>query len=234
MVTSAIILAGGLGTRLRDTVPDLPKPMAPICGRPFLEYLLDYWINQGIRHFVLSVGYRHEIISTYFGTQYKNATLDYAIEQTPLGTGGGFLLAMAKLNPEAPFLLLNGDTYFAVDLQRLTQFASENDADWCFSLFRTHEGGRYMGMEVSSQGSIMALKSGVSSEDRLANGGVYWIHPRAIQASNCLSTQARSLEDDIFPAAIAMDQRLLGLELTTTFIDIGVPDDYHRASTLLG
>jgi len=88
-VISALVLAGGLGTRLRSAVPDLPKPMAPINGRPFLEYLLDYWINQGVDRFVLSVGYRHEIITEHFGNKYKEAQIEYVIEKTLLGTGGG-------------------------------------------------------------------------------------------------------------------------------------------------
>lgn len=230
-MTSAIILAGGLGTRLQSTVPDLPKPMAPISGRPFLEYQIDYWINQGVDHFVLSVGYRHEVIIDHFGTRYKDAELDYVIEKTPLGTGGGLLLAAEKLNK--PFLLLNGDTYFAVDLKTLMEFASKNDADWCFSLFRTHEEGRYMGMEISPQGQIVSLKSGTGQPGRLANGGVYWVNPRALKSEDFSPGDKASLEDDIFMAAMASGQCLLGLEFSGTFIDIGVPDDYHRAPALL-
>ena len=138
MVTSAIILAGGLGTRLRGVVPDLPKPMAPISGRPFLEHQIDYWIKQGVSHFVLSVGYRHEVIVDHFGNRYKDAELDYVIEKTPLGTGGGLLLAVEKVGKDEPFLLLNGDTYFAVNLKTLVGFSMTHDADWCFSLFRTN------------------------------------------------------------------------------------------------
>ncbi|MDQ3186754.1 MAG: NTP transferase domain-containing protein, partial [Pseudomonadota bacterium] len=93
---SAVILAGGIGSRLRSIVPDLPKPMAPVSGRPFLEYQLDYWISQGISSFILSVGYRHEAIVDYFGNSYKGAELDYVIERIPLGTGGGLLLAVEK------------------------------------------------------------------------------------------------------------------------------------------
>ena len=125
MITSAIILAGGLGTRLRSVVADMPKPMAPVNGRPFLEYLLDYWQNQGISHFIISVGYRHEIITGYFGARYKNATIKYAIEKTPLGTGGGFLLASDHLGDDRTFLLLNGDTYFPINLASLEKFATK-------------------------------------------------------------------------------------------------------------
>ena len=126
---SAVILAGGLGTRLRSAVPDLPKPMAPIGGRPFLEYQLDYWIVQGISRFVLSVGYRHEAIMQHLGTRYKGIELEYAIEKRPLGTGGGLLLAAEKASRGGPFLLLNGDTYFAADWKVLNAYALAHDAD---------------------------------------------------------------------------------------------------------
>jgi D-glycero-alpha-D-manno-heptose 1-phosphate guanylyltransferase len=232
-VVTAIILAGGLGTRLRSVVLDLPKPMAPISGRPFLEHQLDYWIKQGVSNFVLSIGYRHEVIVDHFGNRYKDAELDYVIEKTPLGTGGGLLLAAEKVNQDEPFLLLNGDTYFAMDLKTLIKFSLTNDADWCFSLFRTREEGRYMGMEISPQGRITSLKSGTGRPGRLANGGVYLVNPRALIRERFSPGDKVSLEDDMFPTAMAVGQRLMGMEFPGVFIDIGVPEDYHRASNLL-
>lgn len=227
---TAIILAGGLGTRLRSVVPDVPKPMAPISGRPFLEYQLDYWVKQGIERFVLSVGYRHEVIVDHFGRRYKDAELDYVIERSPLGTGGGVLLAMEKLDPSGSFLLLNGDTYFAVDLAVLMTCAATNDADWCFSLFHTYEEERYMGVTLSPQGQITALRSATS---RLVNGGVYWVNPRALRVAGLVPGSRVSLEEELLPAALAGAQRLFGVELFGDFIDIGVPDDYYRAPALL-
>lgn len=232
-MTTAVILAGGLGTRLRSAVPELPKPMAPIGGRPFLEYQLDYWIKQGVSRFVLSVGYRHEVVIDHFGDSYKDAELDYVIEATPLGTGGGFLLAAEKVNKREAFLLLNGDTYFAVDLNTLIEFARTNHASWCFSLFRTSEDGRYMGMDVTPRGQITSLKSDAGQAGRLANGGVYWVSPGALLDERFSAGDKVSLEDDIFPAAMVSGQRLFGLEFPGTFIDIGVPDDYYHASVLL-
>jgi len=233
-VALAVILAGGLGTRLRSVVPDLPKSMAPIGGHPFLEYQLNYWIAQGIDRFVLSVGYGHEAVMQHLGTRYKGVALDYAIEEQPLGTGGGLLHAMKKAGYDRPFLLLNGDTYFAVDWTVLNAYASTQDADWCFSLFRTSEQERYMGLEVSPEGRITSMKSENMGGSRLANGGVYWVHPRALQGRRFSSGEGKvSLEDDIFPAALASSQRLFGIEFSGTFIDIGVPDDYRRAASLL-
>ena len=114
MVKTAIILAGGLGTRLREAVPNLPKPMVPIHNRPFLEHQMDYWIEQGITRFILSVGYLKDIIISHFGNSYKSVSIDYAIETSPLGTGGALLLAAKNLNET--FLVLNGDTFIEVSL----------------------------------------------------------------------------------------------------------------------
>lgn len=230
---AAVILAGGLGTRLRSAVPDLPKPMAPIAGRPFLEYLMDYWIGQGIERFVLSVGYRHEVIQDHFGSTYRGARLDYAVEDTPMGTGGGVLLAAARLRGDSPFLLLNGDTYFAVELAQLERFAVEHEADWCFSLFRANEAGRYMGMNIGTDGRVLALKSNDDQIGRLANGGVYRVHPRALVDHPFTPGRKVSLEDDLFASAMARGQALFGLECSGAFIDIGIPSDYHRADHVL-
>ncbi|MDB5763985.1 MAG: phosphohexose mutase [Herminiimonas sp.] len=232
-MTSAIILAGGLGTRLRSAVPDLPKPMAPISGRPFLEHQMDYWIAQGISRFVLSIGYRHEVIVDHFGSRYNGAEVDYVIEQSPLGTGGALLLAAEKAGNTKPFLLLNGDTYFAVNLTTLETFFRKTDADWCFSMFRANEPGRYMGMDVALDGRINSLKSGTGEPGRLANGGVYLVHPRALSSGKFSPGDKVSLEDDIFPAAMNSGQRFFGIEFTGNFIDIGVPDDYYRAPSLV-
>ena len=232
-VTTAIILAGGLGTRLRSSVPDLPKPMAPIGGRPFLACQIDYWINQGIDRFLLSTGYRHEAITEYFGNSYKGADLDYVMESTPLGTGGGLLKAFEKISGSDPFLLLNGDTYFAVNLSEMTAFAHVHNADWCFSLFSAREEGRYMGMGVSPKGAITSLRSETTFPGRMANGGVYLIKPGALSRIAFRSGEKISLEDHILPEAMASGQRLFGFSCSGLFIDIGVPEDYQRAQTLL-
>lgn len=232
-MTSAIILAGGLGTRLRDAVPDLPKPMAPVCGRPFLEYQLDYWLAQGIERFILSVGYRREVIMSHFGNCYRGAPLDYAVETEPLGTGGGLLIALNLLPGDDAFVLLNGDTFFEVDLIELATFHANRQSDWTLTLFRSHEAGRYMGLEVDQGGRILSLGSAPKNTDRLANGGVYMISPQVLRASKLVSGQRISLEDEIMPRALASGSAFFGLECKGRFIDIGVPEDYRRAGEFL-
>lgn len=231
-MTSAIILAGGLGTRLRSEVPDLPKPMAPIGGRPFLEWQMDYWIAQGVNHFVLSVGYRREVIMDYFGGHYSGVPVDYAVEETPLGTGGGLLIAAQFLDRQ-PALVLNGDTFFEVNLIELSTFHLAKGSRWTFSLFRANEAGRYMGMNIAANGRILALNSGTDEIGRLANGGIYLLHPDVLQESGFKPGDKVSLENDILNVLLHKGIPLYGREFAGRFIDIGVPEDYRRASEIL-
>ena len=230
-MTTAIILAGGMGTRLRSAVPDLPKPMAPINGRPFLEHQLDYWIGQGVDRFVVSVGYMKEVIMDHFDLSYRSVPLTYAIEEEPLGTGGGLLLAAQGLSQ--PFLVVNGDTFFEVNLARLLRFHSDHSSDWTFSLFRTSEVGRYMGIELESNGKICALKSEKGELQRLANGGIYLVNPSVLAHKSFIRGSKLSLEDDLLPTLVAQGCGLFGLEFTGTFIDIGIPQDYFGAAEIL-
>jgi D-glycero-alpha-D-manno-heptose 1-phosphate guanylyltransferase len=206
--------------------------MAPVKGRPFLEHLMNYWIAQGIGHFVISVGYKYEHIIQYFGDSYQTAKIEYSIEETPLGTGGGLLLAHNKLNAQKPFLLLNGDTYFKVSLTRLIAFASHHDADWSFCLFRTNEKDRYTPLSLAPDGKISSFSSCKGVNGGLANGGVYWVAPKGLDLQIARQTPV-SLENDIFPLALQTGKKLMGIEFDEPFIDIGVPSDYLRAGTLL-
>ena len=230
-MTTAIILAGGMGTRLRSAVPDLPKPMAPVNGRPFLEHQMDYWIEQGVSRFVVSVGHMKEVIMDHFGADYRLTPLTYAIEDEPLGTGGGLLLAAQGINE--PFLVLNGDTFFEVDLAELLKFHTEHFSEWTFSLFRANEAGRYMGMDVKADGEIASLKSGTGAPGRLANGGAYLISPTVLAKAKLVPGQKLSLEDGVIPAFVTQGGKLYGLEFSGAFLDIGLPKDYFRAAEVL-
>lgn len=233
MIDTAIILAGGLGTRLRSVVPDVPKPMAPVNGKPFLASLMNYWVGQGIKRFVLSIGYKSHTIIDYFGSSFEGSDIDYVVETNPLGTGGALLLANQRLDSNSRYLLLNGDTFFAVDLKRLCFFSDSVDADWCFSLFQASNFDRYMGLDIDKSGEIHSFLSNTSSDARLANGGVYSLHPRSLSALNLPVGSHISLEDEIFPLLIAKEQKVFGLAFDDKFIDIGVPEDYQRAAELI-
>ena len=229
-MTSADSLAVGLGTRLRSVVPDLPKPMAPIAGRPFLAHLLDQWIAQGVDHFVLSVGYRCESIVQHFGDAYRGARLEYAVESTPLGTGGALSLAATRLATQDGALLLNGDTYFEVELDALQAQARRLGSDWCMGLFRSLDPVRYMGVALDGNSRVSALRSSASA---WANGGVCWFRPAALREWQPQGSGPWSLDTDVFPQLHARGQRFVGLTSEGPFIDIGVPDDYRRADRVL-
>ena len=232
-MSTAIILVGGLGTRLRSAVPDLAKPMAPINGKPFLEYQMDYWIAQGVDHFVLSVGYRKEDIIDHFGKLYKGCQIEYAIEEQPLGTGGGFLKAINLINQNESVLVLNGDTFFAVDFDQLKQYHNLKKSHWTFSLFRSNQADRYMGMSIGPDGEVVSHKSGTKELGGLANGGVYLVNPTVIVGTSFKLGDKLSLEDDILSELLVQGTRLYGIEFEGQFIDIGLPEDYHRASSIL-
>ncbi len=230
-VNTAIILAGGLGTRLRSVVSELPKPMANVSGRPFLEHLMDYWLAQGVTRFILSVGYQSDIITAHFGPHYRHARIDYAIESEPLGTGGGFFYALREVDETV--LVLNGDTFFSVALDELADFHKSHASSWTFSLFRTDYNGRYMGMKVAENGVISAFKSNDTEPGRLANGGVYLVEPSAIKQSSFHIGAKFSLEDELLPELLTQGIQFYGMECSGRFIDIGIPEDYFRAANVI-
>ena len=117
MLKTAIVLAGGFGTRLQSVVKDLPKPMAPVAGHPFLKYVLDFCSKQGLENIILSVGYKHEDINIYFKQSFQNLKLNYCIEQNALGTGGAIRESLKKTNDEN-VVVLNGDTLFTIKIGR--------------------------------------------------------------------------------------------------------------------
>ena len=230
---TAIILSGGLGTRLYNLVTDVPKPLAPINNRPFLEYLLDYWIERDVTHFILSVGYMHEKIIEHLGNSYRDIEIDFVIEEEPLDTGGGFLLASKKILNDKPFLLINGDTFFAVNLEKLLDKYYENNADWVFSLFSSNDLERYMGIKISERGKIINFYSSKKNSLKLVNGGVYLVNPKSLLKCEFSIGSKVSLENEYLPKILDMEQRLYGVVFNNTFIDIGAPDDYKRASKIL-
>jgi D-glycero-alpha-D-manno-heptose 1-phosphate guanylyltransferase len=229
-VDTAIILAGGLGTRLRSVVSDVPKPMAPIGGQPFLGYLIDYWYQQGIRHFVLSVGYMHQHIIDFFGTSYKKASISYAIEHEPLGTGGGLLQAMKKVSHVDEVLVLNGDTYFEVDLASLTAYAQEFHTDILFSAFLSSNHQRYMALPIENQfGKIdFNLKLEKNEQNFWVNGGVYLMRPEIFDFFDASKLLKLSLEQDVFQKLFDNHARIYGKLFDKKFIDIGIPEDYFK------
>jgi len=225
MEKEAIILAGGFGTRLQGVVKDLPKPMAPVNGRPFLTYILDYLIEYQYTRVVLSVGYLHEKIEEYFGFQYKTLELDYAVETEPLGTGGGILFAMSKCKTDN-VLIINGDTLFKVNLTDFELFHQEKGGLLSIVLREVEDVSRYGSVVIGNDNLIVLFSEKESSEGSgLINGGVYLIHKKLFDKYP--QPKKFSFEKDLMTKYFTQDL-FFGMPSDGYFIDIGIPEDYAR------
>jgi len=224
----AIILAGGLGTRLRPVLPDLPKAMAPIDGKPFLEYLLLYLSGFGIRHVVISVGYKYEAIQSWFGNSFLNIKLAYAIEDEPLGTGGAIRYAMNYIQGET-VLLLNGDTFFNVNLVRFTKFFYNHDPDIAMTVKLLSDVTRY-GTVIMGRHRVRGFIARQGSKKGYINGGIYLL--KLTLFDRYTLPEKFSFEKD-FLEEYVNDLNIAAMKSPDYFIDIGIPGDYKKARTEL-
>lgn len=225
-ITEAIILAGGFGTRLKHIVSDVPKPMAPINGIPFLSFLFHNLIAVGIEHVILSTGYLHEIIESCYGNAFESLRISYSTEEEPLGTGGAILLGMSKACTDN-VLVLNGDTLFEIDFAKLADYHLQKESLLTIALREENEVSRYGSVQVDDAGKIttFAEKNQVHGKG-LINGGIYLINTNLFLKIN-LPTKF-SFEKDVLERFY--DQiNFYGLTFNSYFIDIGIPEDYARA-----
>jgi D-glycero-alpha-D-manno-heptose 1-phosphate guanylyltransferase len=229
-VTEAIVLAGGQGKRLRPVVPDLPKPLAPVGGMPFLHHLLRYWRDQGIQRFILSIGHLGGLIAEALGDNFESTPIVYAQETAPLGTGGGLALAAGHLKSGGPFLVLNGDTYFSARLQILQAFHQEHQARLTLGLTQVARNSRFGSVELSADQRLRKLSApGLSP---WINAGVYLFEDTARDLLPTGGSPA-SLEMDLIPRWLAEQREIYGAALDGTFLDIGTPEDYARAAQVI-
>lgn len=220
----AIILAGGFGTRLRSVVSDVPKPMAPISGKPFLEWLLQYLEKAGFSKVILSVGHQHEKISGYFGNSYKALEICYSVEETPLGTGGAICRALGVTESETIFVL-NGDTFLALDYRAMLAFHQSKGFNLTLALRPTLDVSRFGNVIVKDDIIAKFEEKSEIAGPGLINAGVYLFNRRAL--TGLTFPQAFSFERDFL--AKQNEMPLGGYVSDVFFIDIGVPDDYQRA-----
>ena len=225
MFKEAVILAGGFGTRLSHVVSDVPKPMAPVYGRPFLCYLLDRLVDAGIRRVVLATGYLHEAIETYFGATYRGTELIYSNEDTPLFTGGAIRQAAEKIQAEE-FVVLNGDTLFDIDFRKLYDFHVLNHAHLSIALRHVSDTSRYGSVSCLNDRIVAFSEKTDSRGAGEINGGIYAIHRNWL--TNLDLPTKFSFEKELMQP-LAGDLHFYGLSFKDYFIDIGVPEDYFRA-----
>ena len=228
MIKEAVILAGGLGTRLRSVIKDIPKPMADICGRPFLSYIFDFLCNQGIERAVLSVGYKWEVIKKYFGDKYKNLKLEYAVEDNPLGTGGGLKNALKYVYEEEVFVL-NGDTFFDIDINLFYNLHKSKNSKLSIALKKMENTERYGVVEIDENNRIVSFLEKGKRVSGFINGGIYLLNKNFF---NALSPEGNfSLEKD-FLERFYKDYEFYGFPFDGLFVDIGIPEDYEKAKKL--
>lgn len=224
----AVVLAGGLGTRLRSRVADRPKPMALVAGRPFLEYVLDWLDAGGCTSVALATGYLSEMIESHFGARYRGMAITYSREESPLGTGGAIVQALAQL-PSEPTLVLNGDTWVGLDLRAFMAWCGAAGDGASIALRQVPDTSRYARVVLDGE-RIVAFGEPSQPGSGLINAGIYWLRPHTL--AGWALPRVFSIENDFFRPHAARLQ-LRGFVTGGQFIDIGVPEDYDRAQTVL-
>ena len=223
----AIVLVGGLGTRLRSVVPDLPKPLAPVAGRPFLAHLLDQLAANRIRHIILATGYMAEKVEHAIGKRWQGIDVSYSRETEPLGTGGAIRLAATQLQGSAVHIA-NGDTFLRFDMEALERCTQEHRVPIGIALAKVPDVSRYGEVDVRDN-RVTAFREKGGRGSGFINAGSYFLTAQGLAALPSIETfsfETRVLQ----PAAIT--GHIAAYLDSGDFIDIGVPDDYVRAQSM--
>lgn len=219
----AIVLAGGFGTRLKSVVKDLPKPMAPINGVPFLCYIIEYLKKNGIRRIILSVGYKWNAIKAFFGDNWKGIELVYCVEDRPLGTGGAIKKSVQYVNNKDVYVI-NGDTYFDIPLGLLKK-EFKAGCKLIFSLKRMKDFDRYGCVDIDVDGFVKGISEKKYIVNGFINGGIYLMDKNifddySLEERFSFEQFVKKNYDSFNARAIIFDNY---------FIDIGIPEDYIKA-----
>ena len=220
----AIVLAGGFGTRLRGIVYDVPKPLAPVAGRPFLAWLLDRLADSGIRRCILATGYLSDVIEQRIGASWQGMDIAYSVESEPLGTGGAIRLATRRLQGDAAHVL-NGDTWLEYDPAALESAARNAGTPMAIALARVDDVARYGAVDID-QHRITGFREKGEAGPGWINAGCYFLGADALAALP--AQDAFSFEQAVLQARTHAGE-VAAFTDTAGFIDIGVPEDYARA-----
>lgn len=221
----AIILAGGMGTRLREEVSELPKSMALINGIPFLQYQLDYLKSFGIKKVVLATGYLANIITDYFGNKYRDIEINYSHENEPLGTGGAIKQALEKTTSQN-VLILNGDTMFKVNLNEFFQSHINTKADFSLALKPLQNFERYGVVKLNNKNKVIGFEEKQYQSKGNINGGVYLLNKSKF--NELRFNEKFSFEKEFLEKQFAQ-LNFNGFISNGYFLDIGIPQDYKQA-----
>jgi D-glycero-alpha-D-manno-heptose 1-phosphate guanylyltransferase len=228
MINEVIILAGGLGTRLRDAVPELPKCMAPVNGKPFIAYVIDHFQQQGINDFIFALGYKSKAFESFL-LSLSTINFQLSTEHEPLGTGGAIKLA-CNLATSENVLVTNGDTLYKADLSYLSKFHFANNADCTLALKPMQNFSRYGVVDISKDGNIASFKEKQFYKSGYINGGLYALNTNRFlqeELPNKFSFEKDYLEK------LYTERRMYGIVQDEYFIDIGIPEDYAKAQVEL-
>jgi NDP-sugar pyrophosphorylase family protein len=224
---SIVILAGGLGIRLRSVVKDQPKVLAPIQNRPFLSYLLDQIIRIEGKDVILCTGYRGDLVFRAFGDHYHSLKLSYSQEPEPLGTGGALFAALPFLTSEH-VLVMNGDSYFDTDFNTFLNWHISNSSQATILLTEVCDVQRYGQVVLGQKHKVLNfIEKGGNTSVGLINSGIYLIRRELLRDSATRSCKNVSLEKDVFPKWIGLG--LYGFKSQGRFIDIGTLESYKAA-----
>jgi D-glycero-alpha-D-manno-heptose 1-phosphate guanylyltransferase len=229
MIKEAIILAGGLGTRLRSSVPDLPKCMAPVGGRPFIAYITDYFRRAGIERFVFALGYKSAAFEEFFAREFAEGSYAVSLEDSPLGTGGAIRQA-CTVATENNVLVLNGDTFFRIDLAELSAFHNLVLADCSLCLKPMRDFDRFGVVEQDVDVRVVGFREKKAYREGLINGGVYALDRESFLGEDLPAVF--SFEKDYLEKVLD-SRRIYGLVQDDFFIDIGIPEDYRLVQSAI-
>lgn len=220
----AIVLAGGFGSRLQSVVKELPKPMAPVNGRPFLTYVLDNLLRHSVLRFILSVGYKCEVIQDYFGDVYRLVPIVYSVEKAPLGTGGGIKQSL-EMALSSPVLVVNGDTLFNIDIDFLLAAHRDRKADVTIAAKEMDDLERYGSVAFNPSGRLISFVEKGKLKKGHINGGIYVMGKGIFE---CFSlAPSFSFETDFLKAHLK-EINIHVVPCAGYFIDIGIPSDYKK------
>ena len=220
-----VILAGGLGTRLRPVIGDTPKCLAPINGKAFIDIQIDYLIKQGFQRFILCVGYKANRVREHIESREKGEFI-FSVESSPLGTGGAIILAMEKIKSK-DFFVLNGDSYFPIDLKSLYDFHLKNKPDITIAGKHMENPDRYGIILVNPENRVIGFEEKGFQNNAIINGGVYVISINTLMREKM--PEVFSFEKEILQRQYHQ-KKIYCFPFNDYFVDIGVPTEFHKAN----
>lgn len=226
----AIILAGGQGTRLQTILKDVPKALASIRNKPFLDYLLQFLNQQGITHFIFALGHQHQQILDYLNAKEKSWTYSCVIEQEALGTGGAVKKAI-EIATEKDVWVINADTYLALNMKAMYQQHIENNALVTIALKEMNHFDRFGLIHIDQSNCITSFEEKRACENGLINAGFFIVNKNRFLIHTA-SKEKFSIEKDFFELQL-FTKAIFGFMTNGFFIDIGVPEDFEKAQLLL-